>query len=152
MCVFPCLSTHVGPKFSFAMSGYYMNVFTSTYFHFGNLRFTMVLTANPPWLGAAEVGGDFCFGTFGRCGLCYLEGQDSQACAPDKRILRFFVYAGIGQNAEDNYLLAKVSGTVSIKSLLEVLDLDQHFTVPDIVGNALVLEPRPVNKPASSVV
>ena len=135
-------SKKIGPKFAFSMSGYYMNVFTSSYFHFGNLNFNMVLTANPPFLGSAEVGGDFCLGTFGRCGLCLLDGQNSTSCGPDRRIMRLLVYAGIGINVEDNYLLAKVSGTISIKSLIEVFDLDSQFAVPDVVGNAVVLEPR----------
>ena len=84
----------IGPKFAFQMSGYYMNAGKSPYFHFGNVGFEITPTIEPPWLSSVEVAGDFCLGTFGRCGLCLLEGQEHSACGSGNRLLRFSVYAG----------------------------------------------------------
>ena len=145
---FKAEGTVVGMQFKFKQSGYYMNAGFSPYFHFGNLGIEFVPSPEPPWLQAVQLQGGFCVGSFGRCGLCLLEGLESSKCGPGNRLIRMEAYAGISENLPDNYLMTTVNGEVSIGSILEVFDLDTLLEkaglpkVPDAVGNALKLGPR----------
>lgn len=58
------------------------------------------------------------------------------------------IRAGISRNLPDNYMLAQLNGDLSIKSLMEVFDIDKLLQkngfpqIPDVVGNAFKLGAR----------
>jgi len=131
----------LGATFEFSMGGYYMNAFGAAHLHFGNLQMSVVLTPAPPWIGAMEVGGEICLGTFGACAPCILGGPDSVACGSHNPLLRAAVYAGIGISPSDNYFSGVFNGELSLFGVMRAFELDKHVALPDFL-NVIAITPR----------
>ena len=88
-----------------------------------NVRLESVVEAKYPFITQAIVGADICLGKFGRCALCFLKGQQNDACGPTMPLLRSDVVAGFGTDPADNFFYAALSGTWNVNRVLEILEL-----------------------------
>jgi hypothetical protein len=129
-------------KIEFALNGWYMKSFGIEYLHVGNLAFNLAVGPVSPWFDSFSGQAAFCLGTMGRCAVCEL-GSTADYCA---RTIKAAVY--MGASKDSFFVRAELYSRVSLKNMLETLDLDKVIgTIPDGL-NFIEFGPRPGQRAA----